>query len=310
MRFGYLIGVVVLVVSVFLAGLVAAKAFSSKDRPAVDLRPADRKAFEPRSRYIGAAYLKREVSVFTPHWAERGEFEDEDGARFHGRSASLAALSTHFSRRPQAKREIVRESVRFLYDGTAVEEGRVRTTGADLLPSSASYRIVYIWEGGDWAVSLFQIRTSPEDSLSDFEWLIGEWRSEPDGAEEETTTIATFAMDPGGSFLVGEFTAKIGEKATPLGTIRIGVEPRSNRFKSWRFDPDGGRREGAWRRDGDHWVVDSLGVQGDGTASSEVETLSRPREDRIDWRILKRSAAEKPLPVPPSMVLKRVAQAR
>lgn len=335
MRFGFLL---VAVGGVFAAGLLGAAppqpaapqptaavpAPEPADRTAD--RTADREAIVRSSLEFATAFGKGDAKALAALWTEGGEYEGEDGAVVRGRPAIEASFAAHFAGRPAGKMEIQVESIRFLSRDTAVEEGLSRTSAPDMLPTSAYYRVLHVREDGKWAIVQSREWGSAHNRLADLDWLIGSWRSQAKAPAKDATkvegkdpaqvpaqpqeTTVTFALDPSGSFVVGEFTASAAGKSTSLGTMRIGIDRVSGRFKSWHFDPDGGHGEGVWIRDGRHWTIDSHGVRGDGTDVTSVNVLTRLAGDRIGWRSIERTAAGRPLPDSAPVVLTRAAAAK
>ena len=74
----------------------------------------------------------------------------------------------------------------------------------------------------------------------------------------------SFTKDPDGPFINGKFTRRVGGKAGPIGTIRIGLDAERGQIRSWHFDADGGQGQCVWLRDGDKWLLDAVGITGDG----------------------------------------------
>lgn len=318
MKFGFL--VLAAAGGVFASGLLVSAAQQPAASAPADARGADREAIVQTSRAFAAAFEKSDAKAIAALWTENGEYEGEDGGVLRGRAAIEAAFAAHFKGRPAGKMEIQVESIRFPSRDTAVEEGLTRTTAPDLLPASTFYRVLHVREDGKWSIALSREWGAADNRLADLDWLVGSWKSQPKApakdqpkdqppVQEQETAVA-FAKDKSGSFLVGEFTATSAGKTTSLGTMRIGLDPASGRFKSWHFDPDGGHGEGTWLREGRNWAIDSRGVQGDGVETAAVNVLTRIGEDQIGWRTIERTAAGQPLPDSAPIVLKRVPAAK
>ena len=136
--------------------------------------------------------------------------------------------------------EINVENIRFPSRDSAIEEGLTRTIAANALPDSTSYRAVHVREDGQWRIALAREWAVPGNRMADLDWLVGTWR----GPAQEHEMVISFTRDKDYPFIVGEFSAVTGGKASSMGTMRIGVDPSSGQFTSWHFDRDGGNGHG------------------------------------------------------------------
>lgn len=78
--------------------------------------------------------------------------------------------------------------------------------------------------------------------------------------------------------------------------MRIGLDPQSGQLRSWHFDADGGHGQALWHRDGNRWVMDAVGVLGDGSPTTAVNLLGRVGADDITWQSIDRVLGEQSLP--------------
>jgi hypothetical protein len=113
-------------------------------------------------------------------------------------------------------------------------------------------------------------------------------------APGSAVTLA-FSRDEKNPYLLGKFTRTAGGK-TDAGTMRIGLDPQSGRLRSWHFDADGGHGQALWRRDGNRWLMDAVGVLGDGSPTTAVNVLGRAGPDQISWQSIDRTLGDQPLP--------------
>ena len=292
----------------FGAGVCLATAQQKTASPAA-ARPAgeaDRETIIQSGRDFIAAYEKGDAKAVAQCWTEQGEYESDDGTILRGRAAIEAAFDAHFKSRPGGKMEIKVESIRFPSRDVAIEEGYSRTTEGGALPDSTFYRTVHVREDGKWRMVLSREWGATESRMTDLDWLLGSWRSV---AKAQEMSIS-FQRDKQGPFLVGEFTTTTGGKAVPLGTMKVGLDPVSGKFTSWHFDPDGGHGQGSWLREGNNWVVDSVGTRADGAETASVNILTRHGSDEIGWRTIDKFVGGKPQPDAPPIRLKRVPPAK
>jgi uncharacterized protein (TIGR02246 family) len=266
-------------------------------------RDADRAAILQSARAFTAAFEKGDAKAVAALWTEQGEYESEDGTILRGRTAVEEAFAAHFKARPAGKMEILVEDIRFPSRDTAIEEGLTRSMADNTLPDSSRYRAVHAREDGKWRIALCREWGSSRNRMADLDWLIGTWRSQA----KDRAMVISFTREKDGPFIVGEFTATTGGKTVSLGNMKIGLDPASEQFISWHFDPDGGHGHGVWLRERNHWVVDSRGVQGDGAETAAVNVLSRFGGDELGWRSLDRMVGGKAQPESPPIRLKRVA---
>src|SRR5262245_57372596 len=261
--------------SLFLiGGLVAALtigALSARDnvaqepkQPAADdaARAADREAIQKAARDYADAFSKGDAKAVAALWTEQGECFDADGEGFFGRAAIEQAFAEFFKANPGARVEVLIESIRFPAPDLAVEEGVLRQTGAGKeLPATTLYRTTHVRAGGQWRIATSREWGAGQDRLEDLEWLVGQWKA----TLKDQEVSLTFTRDEKRPSLLGRFTRQAQGKVTFSGTMRIGLDPETGRLRSWHFDDDGGHGQALWVRDGQNWVLDSVGVTGEGT---------------------------------------------
>ena len=117
-----------------------------------------------------------------------------------------------------------------------------------------------------------------------------------------------FAKDGDSQFISGKFSKKVEGKFVSAGSIRIGFDAQRGQIRSWHFDNDGGHGESLWLRDGDHWVLDAIGLLSDGTETAAVNLLGRLNNNELTWRSIDRVVGENALPDTMPIRLARVAK--
>ena len=122
--------------------------------------------------------------------------------------------------------------------------------------------------------------------------------------------MLTFTRDGQKPFLLGRFTRRAGGKEVDSGTMRIGLDPQTGRLRSWHFDAGGGHGQALWVRDGSRWVLDAVGVLGDGTETASVNVLGRVNNDAITWQSIDRVMGDQALPDTAPLRLSRVPPAQ
>ncbi len=265
-------------------------------------RTADEAAIRQAALEFTAAFNKGDAKAVVALWTANGEMLDANGEAIRGRAALEKSFAGFFEQHPGAKVHLRIESIRFPSADVAIEDGIIRQTrGEHGLPSTTLYSTTHVREGAVWRVASSREWGAGLDRLEDLDWLVGTWGGTV-GDEGVTLTIAKDAERPA---LVGTFTRVIKGQPTPAGTLRIALDPQSGQVRSWHFDADGGHGQAMWGRDGENWLLHSVGVLADGTETASVNILTRQGADAIRWRSIDRIAGGTELPATVPLVLKR-----
>jgi uncharacterized protein (TIGR02246 family) len=283
---------------VLVGGVVAALAVIQslpRDVPAQGQKPpaaaqekggaADLAAVKQSSQEFAQAFAKGDAKAIAALWTEQGELHHPGGDVVRGRADIEKVFAEFFKENPKSQVEVLIESIRFPAPDLAIEEGILRSTGSGKeLPSTTLYSVTHVRQGGAWKVAVSREWGAGQDRLEDLDWLIGKWA----GSFQDQEVTLTFRRDAKKSFLLGEFTRKVKGKAVAAGTMKIGIDPQRGQLRSWHFDEDGGNGQALWIRDRNNWVLDSVGVQGDGTEVASVNVLGRVSNDAFTWRSIDR----------------------
>src|SRR5262245_16921369 len=286
-----------------IGGLAAWESLATPKPP----RAADqgREAIEKSSREFAAAFERRDAKAIAGLWTENGEYEDESGELLTGRAAIEKAYADFFQEQPPAKIDVRIESIRFPSADCAIEEGMLRQVrGGKELPSSTLYRAFHVRENGQWRIASAREWGAGFDRLGDLDWLIGDWK----GAARDDEFTLSFARDDKESCIVSKTLKRANGKDQSAGTMRIALDPQRSQLQSWHFDSDGGHGQSLWIRDGNSWVLDAIGVGGDGADTESVNILSRIGPNEITWRSIDRVVNGQPLPDTVPVKLTRVTK--
>ena len=190
----------------------------------------------------------------------------------------------------------------------AIEEGRaelVSHPGTAL--ERSRYVAVHLLQDGQWRLARthdYSADAEPltnHDRLHELEWLIGEWVE-----EEEGVFVATSCKWSGDkSYLLQEFTIRLGNEPSRSGSTRIGWDPQTQQIKSWTFDSDGGYSEALWSRGEKKWVLKSRGVTHSGRNFSRTAILRHADEGTMSWETHDRVEGGVLLPDQPILIVKR-----
>lgn len=258
---------------------------AAKTAPPADDRPGDREAIVNASRAFGEAVEKRDAKAVAAFWTENGEYHDADGTTIRGRADIEKAFTEFFKLNPHRKMEVMIETIRFPSRDTAIEEGIIRTVNSEReLPATTLYSVMHVREDGVWRMAVAREWGDDQDRLEDVEWLAGTWKASSGGRD----TTLTFSWDKAKPFMLGTFTTTEKGKSVASGNLKIGLDAQRNQLRSWHFDDDGGHGQALWIRDGNRWVLDSIGVLGDGAETASVTVVARVNHNEITWRSIDR----------------------
>jgi uncharacterized protein (TIGR02246 family) len=259
-------------------------------------RAADEKVLRQSAADFAAAYNSRDAKKIAAQFAPQGEMVNERGA-IQGREAIEKAFAEQFAESLKYKMSLQIDSLRFLSDNLAVEEGRlVQTSDEGDLPHDR-YLVIHVREGGKWQVASARDMPEPEERLpahehlKQLEWMVGEWVDE--GADSVVATSCRW--DDNKSFLLVDYSVKIAGQPAISGTQHIGWDPLTRQLKTWNFDSDGGHREGFLHRDGDRWIVKLHGVSADGRMGLATEIHTFVSEHAMTWQAVHRVLDGEPL---------------
>ncbi len=249
------------------------------------------------------AFERGDAKAIAAFWTENGEYHS-DGLAVRGREAIEKMFAGHFKDHPSSKVDVMIESIRFPSANLAIEEGFVRQIGdGKALPTTTLYSVTHVREGGVWKIAVAREWGSGQDRLADLDWLVGVWK----GTIKDQEIVLTFAWDAKKPFLMGEFSKSVKDKIIASGTMKIGVDPqRPGQLRSWHFDDDGGHGQALWFREGNRWLLDSIGVSAGGKDIASVNVLGRVGTDAFTWRSIDRVAAGQELPDTIPVKLSRV----
>jgi uncharacterized protein (TIGR02246 family) len=249
-------------------------------------RPTDRQAIAKLGQEFREAFEKNDAKAIATFYTRQCEYyDDTSGEAFRGRAEVERAFTELFKTRPKSKIEVQDRSLRFLASDTAILEGlvRLKPLGSEL-PVTTRVGCILAREDGQWKIALEREWGAEEDKLDDLGWLIGEWAARP----KEREVLMSFRWNDKKTMIIDHFTVKEGGRVTSSGTQRIGLDPQSGRIRSWLIDQHGGRGQSLWMRDGNSWLLDSVGTLPSGIETSSVNIIARVDDDAFTWRSVNR----------------------
>jgi uncharacterized protein (TIGR02246 family) len=264
---------------------------------------AAREAIRQSARQFEKAFDRGDAKAVAAFWTEDGEYHDNTGVELRGRAAIEKAYAEVFREKPKGKLEIEIQAIRLPSPDSAIEDGILRTnpSGAEL-PTSTRYSVLHVRSGDGWKMAVAREYGADEYKLDELQWLVGKWLARVKDREIQLT----YEWDENKTFLRNTFSVKEGGKVTWAGTQMIGMDPKTGQVRSWLFDNNGGNGQGLWIRDGNRWLIDSVGELSDGSDTFAVNVLTRLGEDEFMWRSIDRVIGNSPLPNADPVKLTRV----
>ncbi len=270
-------------------------------------RPDDTRAISALVEEYTRAFNAGDAGAVAATFTAGAVVINEEGERTLGRAAIRDQFAGSFKDAPGSTIVLQIDSMRFLGQDTALEEGTATITpakGADA-PDISRFIAVYVRENGRWLQAA--VRDEPvaslsvHDRLKELEWLVGEWVNE----SQEAVVFTTCKWADNGNFLLREFTIKTAGKPLMSGSQRIGWDPVKRQFKSWVFDSEGGYVEAYWTRDGNQWLAKAEGVGPNGEPATATNIVTRLGKDRVSWQSVNRTLGGAAVPGVDEFVLVR-----
>jgi uncharacterized protein (TIGR02246 family) len=279
-------------------GIVIAAENSPEGSASQTSRAADEKTIRESAQALAAAFEKGDAAAFAKFWTPEGEYCDEGSEPVRGRAALVKSYTDFFAKRTGATASAKTESVRFLGQDTALEEGTFTVQSPGMPAKSNRYSSLYVRENGRWLIGMMKEwndETTSRASLQDLAWLIGNW--EADGAAGKVQSNYKWAENE--HFIICKYAASFnkGAKSKPRAGMQIiGLDPTTEQVRAWTFDADGGFGESFWTCEGDRWTVRSSGTVGDGSESTSLNFLTRAGNDAFTWRSVQRTHGGENMP--------------
>ncbi len=242
-------------------------------------------------------------------WMPDGEFIGPTGRRIVGREEIEAAFHAYFAANEDPKLQLGIASWRLLTGDVALVDLMTELTPApEGLPSEPVSTLVLVRRDGRWNVgSMYEMLTgvpSHRLHLKKLQWLVGDWMEQREDPPESVLRT-TCDWNSSGQYLIRKFlTGGAGDVALS-GTEVIGWDPRTQRIRSWTFEPDGGFGESTWTRDGEQWVIAHRGTLANGGDLSVTYLVTPTDVDALRVETKDRLVNGERQPNLPEVVLKR-----
>lgn len=284
---------------IITAGLFCADSFGASAAQAADHKAAEEAIRTAATKYVGAL-AAGDSQAMLGMWAEGGDVVDPQG---NSRPATevipkVAAARIDAAANGQASGttpKIIDNSIRFITDGVAIEDGRVEASGANGTSRQGRFTAIWVKQDDNWKLASLRdvhLQEHPGDSLGSLDWMVGNWRGESSGAKFEVSTH----WNEKHTFLIRDLIVTVDGKTLVNGQQRIGIDPASGQIRSWMHDHDGGHGEGVWTKHGEAWVVQAAGVTADGRRTTGTNIYKLDGSDKFSWKSIGATASGQAMP--------------
>jgi uncharacterized protein (TIGR02246 family) len=241
-------------------------------------RAADQAAVRARTQEFLKALAKSDPNEVAAFWTKTGEYAREE-LTIRGRANIEKAYAEHLKKKQPGTVTVEGESIRFLSEDTAVQEGVFVVKRPNPAESTrSSFSALFVRSGGQWYFGL--LRETPEGpSLQELAWLVGSWTFASDGAE--TRMVVEWA--DGKKHLVCRTTSKQDGQPTTATQI-LAVHPDTGALRSWTFESDGSLGEAVWSRGDKGWTAKVTSYTADGDKVTATTVLTPTDENTFTFR--------------------------
>jgi len=230
------------------------------------------------AKQVVEAFNAGKAKEVSEQFLPEGEWVDELGTVYQGRSAIEGVLTKYFEKYPGAQIGLEIESVQVI-GPVAIEEGIRTMTVAEDSQAVIQYVAILAKTDSGWKYASVkdtarEMLMTAHAALEPLGWLVGEWVNE--GTEARVKINYQWSEDE--NFLLGDYVVETNGEVVMKSTHRIGWDPLHGQIRSWLFDSDGGIGEGIWTPLGDSWHIHSSAILPDGRTGSAIITWS-PHND-------------------------------
>jgi uncharacterized protein (TIGR02246 family) len=241
------------------------------------------------------AFNKGDLDALTSVWATNAEYIDEKGALTKGRPAIAALFKKYLATLKGAKIAFKVTSIRPLTADVALQDGTSKLTRGDGSIDDGRFTAVWFKKDGKWM--LRSVRDLPYEgrdaigaggALKELQWMVGNWKGDKEGVE----VSVRWALNQ--AFLLQEYKVKQGDTHLEVKQL-VGFDPLTGQIKSWTFDSLGGYGEGLWSREGNSWVINTVGVVPEGQTGSAINVIRHVDDQHVVFQAKSREVGGQPI---------------
>jgi uncharacterized protein (TIGR02246 family) len=254
-------------------------------------------------------YNKRNANAVAEYWTTDAlSVQEESGERTEGREALRAEFKQFFADYPNTQLSGVVEHVRTVGTNVAVAEGEMTLVTDPGEPSQSAFTAVLEKQNNQWLIASSHERDLPSpptsyDALKEFEWFIGSWQDQTEGALVNTTV----RWSPSRAFLIRSYLAEFADGDSFSGTQIFGWDPLAKQIRSWTFNSDGSYGDGVVSKSGDDWLVKMNQMQSDGRVASGTSVITQVDDNTIQIQKIGESVDGEPVPTSDPVTVVRIA---
>jgi uncharacterized protein (TIGR02246 family) len=247
-------------------------------------RAADQAAVRTRAQEFLKALTKGDAKEVAAFWTATGEYVRGGDLTIRGRANIEKAYAEHLKEKQPGTVTLEDESIRFLSDDTAVQEGVFVVKRPNPAETTRShFSALFVRSRGQWYFGL--LRESPETpSLQELAWLVGSWTFPGEGAE----TSMAVEWTEGKKYLLCRITRKQDDQTTTATQI-LAVHPTTGAIQSWTFESDGSLGEAIWSRTDKGWRAKVASVTADGDKVTATTILTPIDENTFTFQSTERT---------------------
>jgi uncharacterized protein (TIGR02246 family) len=254
-------------------------------------RAEDQAAVRARLQEFLKALARGDAKEVAGFWTETGEYLSGDDLTLRGRANIEKAYAEHLKKKQPGAVELERDSVRFLAEDAAIQEGVFLVRRPNPAEQSRHrFSALFVRVKGQWHFGLLR-EWAEGPSLQELAWLVGTWSLKADGAELRMA----FEWTENKTFLLCRFTMKL-EDRTVTGVQLLALDPATKSLKSWTFESDGSLGEAVWARTEKGWVARTTGVTPDGEKVRSTSMITPVDENAFTWQTTERTIDDEKAP--------------
>jgi uncharacterized protein (TIGR02246 family) len=265
-------------------------------------QPSDQSANEDAIRKMVASYVqafnKHDAKSLADYWSPDAVYLNRTtGEEVVGRAAIAEQFAALLKEQPELKVEVNVDSIQFISPNVAVERGTTRFLAPNAEPEEIEYTAVDIKRDGKWLLDRVtdntkEIVPSHYEQLKALEWMVGQWTSDTDDAEDEVDCNWTKNQN----FLTRAFKISIDGDTTASGMQIIGWDPAAKAIRSWTFDANGTFADATWEEKGGRWFMRNRGTLPDGRTATMINVMKQVDANSFTWQTIERTAGDELLP--------------
>lgn len=250
----------------------------------------DVEAIQAKIQAFVVAFNQRNHAELSELWSETGVYINrETGERLQGRHAIAEMYRKSFDAMPNHRLTISVDTIRFVTDQVAIEDGHAFLTSEESDPARLAYTAIHVKKDDQWLLDSFQEIDAPEPAgvdspLNQLEWLIGNWTDR----DRQGAIRYQYNWAKNSRFITCSFEVSLNHQVELEGTQIIGWDPVAEQIRSWIFDSQGGFGEGKWRRVGNQWIVDVSFTSADGSQGTAVNVYTNVDGRSFYWKSVER----------------------